>query len=258
MYNDNLYKKGIKKAKKKTNVHRKLQILLISLIIITSISLVTLLIKQYYGKLNSLTYENYELYQYFSGAKVVYKGKATIKHDNKITDIVSEGKTINTGDIPIYFQNTLNEALLPTDMELIFPNIKNKSYKINYFSKIMYDITDDVESSFLVKDDKRIFLNESFLYNGEDLYFFPYSTKVVIDGITYNLSPLSYIIVNYKNMIEIYDKVNDKYTIIDSHNNDVIATVGKYKINLSTDMIMYSDENRLLVKSIDKLSNYNG
>ena len=258
MNNDDVYKKGIKRAKKKTKFIRKMQVLLMSLILITSISIAFILVKKYYNNLNSITYENYDLYQYFSGAKVVYKGKATIRHDNKITDVVSEGKKVDAGDIPIYFQYSYNEVLLPTNMELIFPNLKNKNYKINYFSKIMYDINDDVENAFLVKNDKNIFLGQSFLFNGEDLYFFPYSTSVVIDGITYNLSPLSYIIVNYKNMIEIYDKTNDKYTIIDSHNDDVIATLGQYKINLSTDMIMYNDENRLLIKNVDKLSTYNG
>ena len=58
-------------------------------------------------------------------------------------------------------------------------------------------------------------------------------------------------------MIEIYDKKSDNYTIIDNHSKDVIATLGNYKINLSTDMIMYDNENRLLIKNIDKLSLYN-
>lgn len=256
--NNNTYKLGIKKAKKKANMVKRVRILLISLLLVICVSLGVYLVKKYYSNLNSITYENFDLYQYFSGAKVVYKGKATIKHDNKITNIESEGKKVNIGDIPIYYENVDNEVLLPVNMELVIPNIKNKSYKVNYFSKIMYDYTDNQESAFLIENNKRLFLNESFLYNGEDLYFFPYSVKLTIDGKSYNLSALSYIIVNYKDMIEMYDKSTDSYTIIDSHNDDVIATLGQYKINLSTDMIMYNNENRLLVKSIDKLSNYNG
>ena len=58
-------------------------------------------------------------------------------------------------------------------------------------------------------------------------------------------------------MIEMYDKLNDKYTIIDEHTDDVIATVGGFKVNLSTDMIMYEKENRLLIKKYDKFPIYN-
>jgi len=256
MNNDNKYKKGIVKAKKKVMKKKKIQVLIISLILILVVCIGVFCVKKYYDSLNKITYENYELYQYFSGVKVEYTGKATIKHDNEITSIESEGKKVNTDDIPIYFQLASNEVLFPQNMELIFPSVKNKSYKVNYFTKISYDYVDGQENAFLVNNDKKTYLNESFLYNGDNLYFFPYSTTVIIDGEKYNLTPLSYIIVNYKGMIEIYDKQNDKYTIIDSSNDDVIAYLGNYKINLSTDMIMYENENRLLIKNIDNLANY--
>jgi len=249
VYNDDI---EMPKKKRKSN-----KVLIISLALIITITLAIIIIAKYYSSLNSITYEDYELYQYFSGAKIEYKGKATIKRNNEITNIESEGKKVNVGDIPIYFQNIDNECLLPETMELVFPSIKNKSYKVNYFSKIIYDNTNNEESSFLSYNNKNTYLDKSFLYNGEDLYFFPYFTKVIIDGIPYVLSPLSYIIVNYKGMIEMYDKGSDKYTIIDEYTDDVIATLDDYKINLSTDMIMYKDENRLLIKNIDKLSNYN-
>ena len=252
VYNDEIEMPKMKKKKKKVN-----KVFIVSLILIITIILGIIIIAKYYTSLNSITYENYELYQYFSGLKVEYNGKATIKHNDSITNIESEGKKVNVGDIPIYFQNIDNECLLPETMELVFPSIKNKSYKVNYFSKIIYDNTDGEESSFLSYNNKKTFIDKSFLYNGDDLYFFPYSTKVLIDGKSYMLSPLSYIIVNYKGMIEMYDKENDKYTIIDEHNDDAIAYIDEYKIDLSTDMIMYKDENRLLIKNLDKLSNYN-
>ena len=52
--------------------------------------------------------------------------------------------------------------------------------------------------------------------------------------------------------------MKDLYIIIDEHNNDVVADVGNFKVNLSTDMIMYADENRLLVKNVSKLPLYDG
>ena len=139
-------------------------------------------------------------------------------------------------------------------MYLIIPRIKTTSYKINHFSKIK--IEDDL--AYLNYKNKNIYLEQSFLYDGDNLYFFIYETKVNIDEKEYTLSPLSYIIVNYKSEIEIYDKKEDNYTIIDEHQRDVIAYLDNYKVNLSTDTLTYDSGDRLLIKSPDNLPLYEG
>jgi acetaldehyde dehydrogenase/alcohol dehydrogenase len=78
---------------------------------------------------------------------------------------------------------------------------------------------------------------------------------IVLDKV-YELSPLSYVIVNYKGEVEIYDKKSDKYEMIELCEKDVIGTMGDYIINLSTDSVSIGDNSRLLIKSVDSLELY--
>ena len=249
-------KAKIKNSEKKIVLKKRIKILIICLITILLLTIGVFLVYRYFKNLNKITFDKYDLYQYFSGVKYEYKGNVTIEKGNKITSIKTSDLDINAECIPIYFQNLDNKVIFPSEMSLIFPSIRNKNYKVRYFSEISSDISESGESTFIKIDDKDVFLTDSFFYDGDNLYFFPYTTKVIIEKKEYNLSALSYIIVNYKGEIEIYNKKDDKYIIIEEHDEDVIAYVDNYKVNLSTDMIMYNNENRLLIKNISKLGFY--
>lgn len=249
-------KEKIEKSEKKIILKKRMRILIICLVSILLLIFGIFFIYRYFQNLNRITFEKHDLYQYFSGVKYEYKGNITIERGNKITSIKSKNLNINAESIPIYFKNIDNKVIFPSEMGLIFPNIRNKNYKVRYFSEIFSDVSESGESTFIKIDDKDIYLSNSIFYDGDNLYFFPYSTKVIIQGKEFNLSALSYIIVNYKGEIEIYNKKEDKYEIIEEHDEDVIAYVDNYKINLSTDMIIYDSENRLFIKNISKLDYY--
>ena len=134
-------------------------------------------------------------------------------------------------------------------MEVLLTDNINKTSKINYFTNIEFN----ENSAYIVYKDNKKYLGESFLYDGENLYFFTYPVTVSVDENEYKLSSGSYMIVNYKDQVEIYNKGEDKYTIIESHSNDVIATLNDIKINMSTDMIITSVGSRLLIKNVEKL-----
>ena len=242
------------------NVHDKrkkdknLRIIIISTAAFIILLLSIIMIFIFYKKQKTYTFENYKLYQYFSGVKVEYEGKVSITNDGEEAKITTKDGVENIEDAPIYFKDEENLVFFAKNIQLIIPRIKTTSYKINHFSKIK--IEDDI--AYLNYKNKDIYLEHSFLYDGNNLYFFIYETKVNIDGKEYILSPLSYIIVNYKSEIEIYDKKEDKYTIIDEHQKDVIAYLDSYKINLSTDTLTYDSGDRLLIKSPDNLPLYEG
>lgn len=242
----------IKNVHDKREKNKKLQILLISIVCLIIVLIASFLIIRHYRGLKEYTYnEEYPLYQYFAGAKNVYKGKVTISLDDEITKLESDTGVVDIEDAPIYFQDVENEALISRNMLLVIPRIPEKNNKIKLFSKIVYE--DDSKSAFYYLGNKKIFLDESFLYDGNNLYMFLSNVVVIIDEKKYELSPLSYMIVNYQDQIEIYDKKLDTYEIIETHKNDVVATLGNHKINLSTDMV---NDNRILMKNIDNLPVY--
>ena len=249
----------IEKSGTKIVIKRRVKILFFCLFTILLISISGFLIFQYYQNLNKVTFDSYHLYQYFSGIRYDYKGSVTLEKGNKITSIKNDDLEINAESIPIYFQNIDNQVIFPSEMGLIFPELKNKNYRVRYFSEIILDTSDSGDSALLKMEKKNEYLRKCFLYDGEDLYFFPYETEVTIDGKKYKLSPLSYVIVNYKENIEIYNKSKDEYIIIEEHEDDVIALVDQYQVNLSNDMILYGEtEKRLLFKNINKLELYKG
>ena len=223
-------KRSIEKGKKRIISTKKRKIVYISLIILALFLLGIIIIRSFYLDQNKIEYNNYKLYQYFSGYME---------------------------NIPIYFQKDESSVLFPENISLVYLREKTTTYRLNYFTRLEFDKTNNNESAFVTYKGKKAFIEKSFLFDGDNLYFFPYSTDVVIEGKTYNLSPLSYIIVNYKDCIEMYDKKTDKYTIIDKHDKDVIATIDNYKVNLSTDMIIYDRDTRLLRRNVDKLDLFN-
>ena len=88
------------------------------------------------------------------------------------------------------------------------------------------------------------------------MYLFLTNVTLTANENKYELSPLSYAIVNYMGEVEIYDKLNDKYHVIDLCEKDVVANMKDFVINLSTDMISYKENSRLLIKSVDNLNEY--
>ena len=55
-------------------------------------------------KVNEYVIENHDLYQYFTGFKMEYKGKIKLdKTDNKITQITFGDDTVNLDSTPLFF-----------------------------------------------------------------------------------------------------------------------------------------------------------
>ena len=250
-----------KDDKNKTKVERakKRRITLITIISVVVISIVAAIIYVVYHKLNYASFEQYEMYQYFSGLKVEYNGTLTLNYKGGITELAYDDVKIEADSTPIYFKTIQNEVVFPKNMELIIPRLKNRTYKINYFSKVGFEEYGGERSSYLVYRDKSYYLEPSFLFNGENMYFFNYGAEVKVEGKEMTLSPLSYMLVDYRGEIEIYDKKSDKYTMIDSSKEDAMAEIDGCTINLSTDTVFYPDGgSRLLVKNIDKLPVFEG
>lgn len=241
-----------KKVHKKRENAKLLKILLFSVIGFIVLLIASFFLFRYFKGLKEFSYnEEYPLYQYFAGAKNVYTGKVTLSLDDEITKIETTEGVYDMEDAPIYFQNVDNTALTSKTMLLVFPRINNKNYRINAFSKIEYDKESNVSFYYLGKN--KILLEDAFLYDGDNVYMFLCNTSVVIGEKTYELSPLSYMVVNYHDQIEVYDKASDKYEIIDFYDKDVIATYSSHKINMSVDMV---NDNRLLIKTFDNLPIY--
>ena len=157
----------------------------------------------------------------------------------------------------MYYKDVLGKMLFAKQMELVVPDVGN--YKLSKFTNI-YEENNTIKIKKLNKDKSKAISN-GFIFDGNDLYFFLDDTTLTIGTTEYELPPLSYVIVNYRSNVEIYNYDKDEYTIIQDENilkNDVVATnkAKNYTINLSLDSIKTNKSNQLLITSIDNLNEY--
>lgn len=244
-----------KKANKKRENTNKLRIILFSIIGIIVVLIALFIVFSRFSNMNKFEYNaEYPMYQYFSGVKTSYTGKVTLINDGDITKVESNEGIMDINDAPIYYQDVDNKVLITKNMQLFFPHLFNKNYKLKYFTNIFYD--NEMSSSYFEDGKKNVFLEDAFLYDGNNMYLFLTDISVQVLDEKYDLSPLSYVVVNYQGEVEIYDKKTDKYHMIELCEKDVLANLGEYTINLSTDTVSNGDNSRLLMKSVDGLEIY--
>lgn len=200
---------------------------------------------------NLLTGEKYQVYQYFSGIKVDYDLSVFFNKDKYVKSIKFGDKKVNPDNLPIYLKEK-NSILLPVNYGLFVLNKPNKSYKLSKYTFLYKDI----DNNIYIKNGGKKSLEKSFLYDGKDMYIFPYGASITINDEDIELDSFSYVNVLYNEYVEVYNSKNDEYKIYDDYNKEVYATMGNTKINLSTDVVISNSERRILVSGVNDLENY--
>lgn len=221
-------------------------------IIFVIIMIITIIfVARYISKLNTTSLEEHQFYQYFGGRKVEYKGKLEIsKENNGITSLQMKDVKIELDSTPIYYQDIENKILLPEDMAIVFPLNKGTMQRVNYF----WNVQIESNIAYLENEKNKKSVTNAFLFDGKDLYIFLEPTTITVGEEIYELTPLSYVKVNYRETVEIYQKQEDIYTIIEEANyGNIIAKTSEYEINLSTDALKYQEKEQLLLKKIEAL-----
>lgn len=203
--------------------------------------------------LNTTTIEEHSFYQYFIGKKFNYDGGLKLTRKKDITELTFKDIQVDLDSTPVYYADIENKVLLPEDMAIVFPMQSGLMYKINHFSNVFFD-TDTVYLETKTGNDRA--LNNAFLYDGQDLYFFLENTTLKVGETQYEISPLSYVICQNKGNVEIYQKDKDIYTIVENNKEEVKAKNNNYEIDLIIDSIEQAGEQQLLIKNKSNLKNY--
>lgn len=209
--------------------------------------------------------ETYDLsgetyYQYFYGIKEQYSGNMEVlQNDDSIQLILkdNDNKVIYLDSTPIYYENILGKVLFAPEMELVMPDAGN--YKLSKFTNIIHENRTMYVKKF--NKDEKTALENAFLFDGNNLYFFLEETTITVGETEYTVSPLSYALVNYRQSVEIYDYNTNEYTIIQDEETltaDVLATntARNYTINMSVDSLTTEKSNQLLLTNINNLTEF--
>lgn len=236
--------------KKLKNLIRNKKIVIPSIIVI--ILLIILIIIGTKGKknLNTVRLENQSMYQYLDNVKVTYDTTLTLESDNNITKMEIGDKSEVVNNLPLYYSGE-DVVLFPTAMSLVFP-------LSNYTQKKVPALTIlDGQSSLyktLKYKNNTYDLENAFLYDGNDLYFFIEPTTLVLDDKEINLQPLSFVLYNNLTGYASYYNYGEGSEMV-LVKKDCLAKTSNYTLNLKIDGIASGSDYKLLAKNLDILNN---
>lgn len=237
----------------KTNQKKNRKDVIIKIVSVIAIIIVLLIAYNFINSLQTIKLEDkeYGFFQYVMGRKIEYTGVLKMTRKDGITELNTEEGAIYLDSTPVYYKDEIDKVILPKDMAIAFPMDNGTLRKVNALSNVYVEYGE----TYIEKGTLNRKVEDAFLYDSEDLYFFIENTTVNIDGEEYKLSPLSYVNATYKGYVEIYNYDTDTYTYVEEVREDVIATTSNYTINLSIDTMQYGENEQLLLKRIKTLPN---
>lgn len=210
--------------------------------------LIVLFITLYFYKYNHYRNdEELDFYHYVTASKEEFK--ATISR-NRRSEVVGfdTGKDMVIDSYPIYSKDN-KLVVFPSKMNIVYATNELKQYKSLEYSYLSYRVNDYM----LIDQDFQDCIKHSFLYDGNNLYFFLDSVNITIGNDKIELSPLSFVVANPNNNINYYDKDSDTYKSIDTKDSDIMISNDYYKINVMEDKLDYYGNNVLLINDLDYL-----
>lgn len=221
----------------------------IKYIIIFPLVLVLFVIVYIRNVIDKRELEEADFYQYIGGQKVEYNGKIILDKNEDISELKFNEITIELDSTPIFYEkDNKTSVIFPETMNLVYPESNGMQYKTAYFIQL------ETNGEWISNEKGKIFEN-CFLYDFNNLYFFIDNTILIVGEEQYQLDPFSYAIVDDR-MIEIYDKSNDQYYILEP-NETVLAQSNGYTIDLNIDSIKYGENERILIRNKDFLKSVN-
>lgn len=235
-----------KKKKRKSSI--------ITTSIIAALIVIIVIVIIIIGSLNSTTVESHDFYQWYSGQKVEYKGELTFTRKEGLTELKATDRKVTLDSTPVYYSDENGKVIFPEDMAVVYPNNNGMMYRVNHFADISEENGEIYLETNLATTTNKTRLEKAFLYDGQDLYFFLERTSITVNGTTYEVSPLSYAIVRYKQSVEIYNYEKDEYQVIDTtETQDAKVVTDTYTINMSVDSLQTAEKEQLLIKGLSYL-----
>lgn len=203
--------------------------------VLIPVMVVTVLLITVYFLYREYKYDTYrnkqdnEVYQYFGGMKKEYTAILTYDLNNRIIDLKSKNEKIQYDATPIYF-TSLDKVLFPKEMSIVFPLRDGSQYRL-----YKYTVYERVNDIYMIKMNNQEFeYNYFFLYDGNNLYFFPDKVDLYInDKKIIELSENSYVQVVGGYTLIYYDKESDSSKVIELEKDEVTVKNDKMVVNLN-------------------------
>ena len=194
--------------------------------------------------------EDKTLYTYFGMQKLEYSSHITLTKESNATELKIDGNNVELGSEPLYYKDE-KKILLPTNLSMILPLSNMNQKKVLYYSRIY----EEDQKIILSRDDKKMDVSHTFLYDGNDLYLFLEDTKITVGDKEYEVPAFSYVQCIYNDELYIYNyQKNIEYIDLkELDNTDIYAKSNTYQVNINYDYVKFNDNSILLNKNIEGL-----
>lgn len=180
-------------------------------------------------------YDNYrdrrevEVYQVFGGIKTEYTAIITYNLKGNIVGVEAKNKKIEYDATPIYYKDK-EEVLFPEEMIVAMPLREGSQYRVYKYSSY---INDDSINKIRNGLDTGVY-DYFFMYDGEELFFFPYDIELLINGSVYrNLSRASFATLVGNNTLMYYDYASGESEVIEIEGKNVSVRSEYINVNLT-------------------------
>lgn len=196
---------------------------------------------QYDNKRNK---NNESVFQYFAGIRTDYTAEITYNLRDAIVDLRAVDAKIEYDSTPIYYSN-LEKVIFPHDMNIVFPLRDGGQFRLYKYAT--YYNLDDVH--FIKNNTDTGSYNDFFLYDGDNLYFFPDKVMLKINDKDYiELGPMSYVNVVGGLTLVYYDTTTDSGDMIELDGDKVSISSEYININITDRYFKVFNRNVLLMR----------
>lgn len=238
----------------KLKINKKLKFpLLVALAIVILVVIILLFVKFLNRDLETFEVVDTEMYQYFGEQRFDYTTNMTINNKNEIKNLKVDGKEVVFFSEPFYYKEE-RKVLFPIEMSLIVPSSNMLQARLPVFTVLDGTIL----QTYLKNANLNYYIDDAIIFDGNNLYFFPFESILKIDGVEHALTAFSFVTVDPLNKECVYyDYENDIAKTVE-YTKEVSAVVNNLTLNLSVDSIVINGKQRLLIKDLkhlDLLSN---
>ncbi len=199
-------------------------------------------------ELNTYVEKKENLYIYFGRERFDINGNLTINHDGNISNLKINNKKTKLYGEPIYYSKA-KKIIIPVNYSFVsYSNGVQK--KVPYFTVL----SEKYDDYYLTNKNLNYKANKGFLFDGSDYYIFINNCVVNFNGMSVKITPFSF--VNYvydTNELFIYDYASGKMNNYENVTGDVFVTNDEFKLNVSSDLIIINNKEKLLMKNFDYL-----
>lgn len=231
--------------------------LLIPIMVLVVLLLTIFFLYREYKYDNTRNKEEVSVYQYFGGMRTEYNAIVTYNLKKAIVGLEAKDKKIEYDSLPVYYLNN-EKVIFPNEMTIVFPLRDGSQYKLYKYSTYYLE-----NNLHYIKNNTDIGnYNYFFLYDGKDVFFFPYEVTLKINDKDYKkLGPMSYVtLVGGMTLIyynadtlesEVLELNGDKVSV---YNDDMDVNLSeRYCLSFGKKVLLFSPNNLSPVfKTIDK------